>query len=167
MPLSFRRATNTDRPAIHRLVDEVLRSYGLNLLLETSDVDLADVEASYDARGGTLELIEDAGGTLLGIVGWRPGEGDVWELKKLYLSSSARGRGIGRLALDRAIAAARAGGASAMVLETSESLVEANRLYTKAGFVPVTGEAAGSFATLSEECDVAYRLELGEPDSEG
>jgi hypothetical protein len=34
-------------------------------------------------------------------------------------------------------------------------------VYTRLGFVPVEGAAAASFATLSEECDLAYRLELG------
>ena len=63
--------------------------------------------------------------------------------------------------VDAAIEEARAAGARAIVLETAERLVEANRLYTRLGFLPVQGEAAGSFARLSEQCDLAYRLELG------
>jgi hypothetical protein len=41
-------------------------------------------------------------------------------------------------------------------------LREANRLYLRFGFVPVQGPAAGPFATLTEQCDRAYRLELTE-----
>jgi hypothetical protein len=47
-----------------------------------------------------------------------------------------------------------------VVLETAAALKEANELYRRFGFVPVCGANAGSFATLSEQCDVAYRLDL-------
>jgi hypothetical protein len=47
-----------------------------------------------------------------------------------------------------------------MTLEPAAVLHEANRLYTRFGFVPVRGADAGSFATLTEPCDTAYRLEL-------
>ena len=56
--------------------------------------------------------------------------------------------------------AARRAGARAVVLETAAVLGEANRLYTRFGFVPVRGAAAASFATLSDQCDLAYRLDL-------
>jgi hypothetical protein len=49
------------------------------------------------------------------------------------------------------------------VLETATRLTEANRLYVRFGFVPVQGAAAASFATLSEQSDVAYRLDLAAP----
>jgi hypothetical protein len=59
--------------------------------------------------------------------------------------------------------AARDRGARAIVLETAAVLREANHLYLRFGFVPVHGEAAGSFATLTEQCDRAYRLDLAAP----
>jgi GNAT superfamily N-acetyltransferase len=140
-------------------VGEALGEYGLTLLLQSSDIDLTSVEHHYDERGGRLELIEGPTGEALGILGWRPA-GEVAELKKLYVTRAARGRGIGRLALERAVGFARAAGCRAIVLETSALLAEANRLYRRFGFTPVQGAAAGSFATLSEECDLAYRLDL-------
>jgi putative acetyltransferase len=97
---------------------------------------------------------------VVGVVGWRPASGDIVELKKLYLRSGARGHGIGRRALDRVVAAARDRGARAVVLETAAVLRDAVRLYTRAGFVPVEGAAAGSFANLTDQCDRAYRLAL-------
>ncbi|MBV9880769.1 MAG: GNAT family N-acetyltransferase [Gemmatirosa sp.] len=160
MDIVYRRATNHDRPVVHRLIDAALREYGLHLLLDTSDVDLNDIEAEYDARGGRFELIEDADGTMLGVLAWRPGGAGVVELKKLYLAPAARGRGLGRRALARVVDAARADGAHAIVLETAEVLAEANRLYAQSGFVRVQGAAAATFATLSDQCDLAYRLDL-------
>jgi GNAT superfamily N-acetyltransferase len=168
----FRRATNRDQQIAQRLVDAALREYGLCVLLDTADVDLTDLERHYDGRGGRFELLESERGEPLGVLGWRPAAAAaaaaddgacVVELKKLYLAPAARGRGLGRRALDRVVAAARDLGARAVVLETAAVLGEANRLYTRFGFVPVQGAQAASFATLSDQCDLAYRLDLPSP----
>lgn len=166
MEIAFRRATRADSAAAMQLVDRALRDYGLWAVPEAGDIDLTDVEQYYDARGGCFELIE-LGGELVGVVGWRPAggagsgvSGGVIELKKLYLAASARGHGLGRRAIERVIAAARAAGARAIVLETAVRLTEANALYRRLGFVPVQGAAAASFQTLTDQCDLAYRLEL-------
>jgi len=160
MEVRFRRATNADCGIAQQVVDRALRDYGLHLVLELGDRDLADLEAHYDARGGQFELLETADGVVVGVVGWRPASDEVMELKKLYLTAAARGHGLGRRALQRVIDAARDRGARAIVLETATVLRDAVRLYTRSGFVPVEGEAAGSFATLTDQCDRAYRLEL-------
>lgn len=156
----FRQATNADCEVAQQLVDRALRDYGLCVVLDAGDRDLTDLEGHYAARGGRFELIEAGDGEVVGVLAWRPVGDDVIELKKLYLAAGARGRGLGRRALARLIDAAREVGARAIVLETAARLREANRLYTRAGFVPVHGEAAGPFATLADQCDLAYRLEL-------
>jgi GNAT superfamily N-acetyltransferase len=160
MEVRFRRATNDDLEVVQQLVDRALRDYGMYALFEATDADLTDIERHYDAHGGCLEVLE-SGGEVIGVLGWRPARDGVFELKKLYLRADARGRGLGRRAVARAIEVARAAGARAIVLETSAQLTEANGLYTRLGFVPVKGAAAAAFATLSEQCDLAYRLELG------
>jgi len=170
MEIAFRRATRGDSPAAMQLVDRALRDYGLYAVPEAGDIDLTDLEQHYDARGGCFELIE-IGGALVGVVGWRPVgpagggvvggvAGGVIELKKLYLAAGARGHGLGRRAIERVIAAARSACARAIVLETATRLTEANALYRRLGFVPVQGAAAASFATLADQCDLAYRLDL-------
>jgi len=160
MDVRFRRATNADCRIAQDIVDRALRDYGLHVVLERGDRDLADLEAHYDARGGRFELLETAAGEVVGVVGWRAAPDDVIELKKLYLVASARGHGLGRRALERVVEVARGRGARAIVLETANVLGDAVRLYTRFGFVPVEGKAAGAFATLTEQCDRAYRLEL-------
>lgn len=159
MDVAFRRATRADSPIALQVVDRALREYGLYAVPDAGDIDLTDLERYYDARGGCFELLE-AGGEVIGVVGWRPAGDGVIELKKLYLASSARGLGLGRRALERVIQAARAAGARAIVLETATRLTEANALYRRLGFVPVQGETAASFATLCSQCDQAYRLDL-------
>lgn len=159
MDATFRRATDTDAPAALAVVDRALRDYGLWAVPEAGDIDVVEIERHYDSRGGRLELIE-LGGEVVGVVGWRPSRDGTVELKKLYLLAAARGHGIGRQAAARVIDAARAAGARAIVLETAARLTEANALYRRLGFVPVSGPAAGSFATLTDQCDLAYRLDL-------
>ncbi len=160
MDVRFRRATNNDCGRAQQLVDRALRDYGLHIVLEAGDRDLADIEVHYDARGGCFELLETAAGEVVGVVGWRAASTHVIELKKLYLAAHARGQGLGRRAIERVIDAARGRHAKAIVLETATVLQDAVRLYTNLGFIPVEGEAAGSFATLTAQCDRAYRLDL-------
>ena len=160
--VTFRRATNRDCEAATRVVDGALREYGLHAILDGADVDLTDIDTYYNARGGHFELLEDSAGDVLGVLAWKSGGDGVVELKKLYLVPKARGRGFGRRALTRVVDSARAAGARTVVLETAAALKEANQLYTRFGFVQASGADACSFSTLSEQCDLAYRLDLSE-----
>jgi len=61
-------------------------------------------------------------------------KGDYAEVKSMFVSPSARGKGVGEKLLDRLEATARTKGHKAMKLETGNVLHAAHRLYTKAGF---------------------------------
>jgi GNAT superfamily N-acetyltransferase len=157
----FRRATNADCAVAQDIVHEALGDHGLGILLDTSDKDLRDLEGHYDARGGAFELIFVAGrDEPIGVLGWRPGADGTVELKKVYLRRSARGLGVGKIAVERVIDRARAMGVSAVVLETAHAMTDAIRLYTRLGFRPVTGADAAAFANLGDDCEQAFRLDL-------
>ena len=159
--VEFRRATNADCATAQAIVREALGDHGLGLLLDTSDKDLHDLEAHYDARGGAFELIyAGSGHEPVGVLGWRPGVDATLELKKVYLRRTARGLGVGRLAIQRVIDRARELGLQAIVLETAHVMTDAIRLYTRLGFRPVTGEDAAAFAELGPDCEQAFRLDL-------
>jgi putative acetyltransferase len=159
--LEFRRATNADLAIAQAIVREALNDQGLGLLLETSDKDLLDLEAHYDARGGAFELIyAGSSDQPVGVLGWRPGVSGTLELKKVYLRRSARGLGVGRIAVQRVIDHARSLGLDAVVLETAHAMKDAIRLYTRLGFRPVAGEDAAAFANLGQDCEQAFRLTL-------
>jgi ribosomal protein S18 acetylase RimI-like enzyme len=159
--VEFRRATNADCAIAQDIVREALGDHGLHILLDTSDKDLRDLEGHYDARGGAFELIYVAGrDEPIGVLGWRPGVNGTVELKKVYLRRSARGLGVGRIAVDRVIDRARAMSARAVVLETAHAMTDAIRLYTRLGFRPVTGADAAAFANLGDDCEQAFRLDL-------
>ena len=91
------------------------------------------------------DLVEPAGLLLLARVDGEPvGAGAVKfhgrgpaELKRMWVSSDARGLGIGRRLLAELEARAREHGAISARLETNRSLTEAIRLYRSAGYVEV------------------------------
>jgi ribosomal-protein-alanine N-acetyltransferase len=79
---------------------------------------------------------EDAGGAVVGyVVAWfAAGEG---EIANVAVAPSARGRGIGGMLLDAAIATAADHGAEALYLDVRESNARARALYDSRGFVEV------------------------------
>jgi len=151
--LTIRSATNDDRERVAKLVFGVLAEYGLEPDPETTDADLQDIEANYLQRGGLFEVIEDSG-NMLGSVGLYPVNKTTCELRKMYFIPSARGLGLGKYVLARAIARAKELGFKQIVLETSSKLIAANRLYNKFGFKPVASDH------LASRADQAYKLDL-------
>lgn len=151
--LTIRSATNDDRERVAKLVFGVLAEYGLEPDPETTDADLQDIEANYLQRGGLFEVIEN-GGNMLGSVGLYPVNKTTCELRKMYFIPSARGLGLGKYVLERAIAQARALGFKQILLETSSKLVAANQLYNKFGFKPMASDH------LASRADQAYKLDL-------
>lgn len=73
------------------------------------------------------------------------------ELVKLYLSPAARGKGIGKILLEKCMAVARELGYSKMYLETMPELTIAIPMYEKAGFTYLPGAQGCSGHT---GCDI-------------
>lgn len=78
-------------------------------------------------------------------------EEDTCELVKMYLSSSARGQGLGKTILQRCIDEAKAIGYKKMYLETMPELKVAIPMYKKFGFTFLKGPKGNSGHT---GCDV-------------
>jgi GNAT superfamily N-acetyltransferase len=117
------------------LVGDTLRDFGFERDPEL-DGDLDDPAATYAAL-----WIAEADGAVAGSVALRDLGGDVYELKRMYLRSAHRGRGIGKRLLATALDWASANGAAAIRLDTTGRMVAARRLYEAAGFVQVPGES--------------------------
>jgi putative acetyltransferase len=153
--LALRDAVSADSAPVRELVCEVLAEYGLKPNPGGSDGDLADVVASYSARGGVFRVLVSEAGEIVGCGGLYPLDDRTAEIRKMYFRPAARGRGFGRELLTDLVDGARERGFRRVVLETASVLERAIALYRSFGFNRYQP------AHLAERCDQAFALELG------
>jgi putative acetyltransferase len=123
--------------------------------LEPRDMEILDnPAATVLAHGGCIWVAEASdSGAILGTIGLMVHDGH-WEVIKLGVRASERGRGLGRALLETLIAHARAqGDIDRLVLDTASGLRPALRLYESLGFTRLS-RPTGNFATA----DVAMEL---------
>jgi|SRR5688500_11040968 ribosomal protein S18 acetylase RimI-like enzyme len=115
-----RLAEATDAPAISK-VRELFAEYAR----------LVDEPCCFeDFEAHKLFLLEnDAGCVALRFL-----TADTAEMKRLYVRGAYRGRGLGRVLAETAIAAAREAGCARVVLDTLPKMREAQSLYQALGF---------------------------------
>ncbi|MEL7314745.1 MAG: GNAT family N-acetyltransferase [Cyanobacteria bacterium J06559_3] len=80
---------------------------------------------------------------------------DTYELAKMTVKETARGRGIGQLLGEAAIAKARDLGAKRLYIESNTTLEPAIRLYQKLGFQKIVGQPSPY-----ERCNIQMELKL-------
>lgn len=150
---TLRRATNADIPAVWALISSVLRSYGITTNEQTTDKDLADIEANYWDRKGAFFLLLH-GEEVIGTAALHHETDAVCEVCRMYLAPQYRGQGLGRRLLEHCVREARERGFEEMCLKTASVLVEAISLYKRAGFTVVEGAEVGG------NCDLVMRRSL-------
>lgn len=151
-----RRATDADAAAVQALVFPIMEEFGLGLAPDGADADLYNIQASYDDRGGWLELVS-CNGVLVGTVGMYPLDRATVELRKMYLRADQRGSGLGKAMLARSIRQAAAAGFEEIVLETATVLEAAIGLYRRFGFERENDNSPSCGKTA---CDQVWRLQL-------
>lgn len=151
--ISYRQATNDDMACVTEIIYQTLREYGLSPDPGETDKDLSDFEKYYFSRGGYFEVCE-VDGVVVGSWGLYPRDPGSCELRKMYLLSNQRGKGIGKEMMLRSLAKARELGFKRVELETASVLKEAIEIYKKFGFKPITGRH------LAARCDQAMELIL-------
>jgi putative acetyltransferase len=155
---SIRAAIQADSPTILEIIASCLKDYGL--ALDTKDVDacVLDLEGNYQRPGGIFEVLLDAHQRLIGCYGLLPrGNQEATstvELRKMYLLSSHRGKGLGKFLMQRAIHQAKRLNFKRIELETASVLKEAVGLYKAFGFQTMDK------AHIPERCDSAMSLEI-------
>lgn len=126
-------------PELLALLDEfyAMRSAGFPGTYTTSTPD----EAEFTPPVGVFLLVRDDTGAAVGCGGIRriasDGDGVRYEVKHLFLQSSTRGRGWGRMLLDGLERQAREWGATELVLDTHHTLEAAGGLYATSGFTAI------------------------------
>ena len=150
----IREATNLDIPEVTDLIYSILEEYGLKPDPCGTDADLTDIETNYIKNGGSFDVLLDTGGRVVGSVAIYRISEEVCELRKMYLDSSQRGQGKGKILLDHGISKARELGFKRITLETATVLKEAISLYISYGFMEFAAE------NESSRCDQTYYLDI-------
>lgn len=137
----------------------------ITAMFRLEDTDRAVLEnprARIIAPGGAILFVAAAD---LGVIGTcalqRTGDG-AFELTKMGVRESARGRKAGAFLLDAVIARAATLGARTLYLLTSSRCAPASHLYEKAGFRH-DAQIMAQYGARYERCDVAMRYAPGPP----
>ena len=107
---------------------------GLDLCFQGFEQELADLPGKYAPPRGRLSLayLEDH---LAGCIALRPLDGDICEMKRLFVRGSFRAKGVGKRLIEALITEAREIGYRAMRLDTFPMRMEkAVNLYEGYGF---------------------------------
>ncbi|KOS04680.1 acetyltransferase [Flavobacterium akiainvivens] len=123
------------------VIAQVIRRVFIELGAPTTGTAYADpvldrLSTVYDKEGTTYFVVESKG-EVIGGAGIAPLDGgiaNVCELQKMYFSPEARGRGIGTELMQKCLDTARQFGYSQCYIETLDSMLAAQKLYTKTGF---------------------------------
>ncbi len=120
---------------------ELFREYqtqlNVDLCFQGFEQELATLPGKYAHPTGSILLATHAG-KYVGCVAVRPIEGDVCEMKRLYVRDQFRGLSAGRKLAEAVIEKARELGFKKMQLDTLQRLERAIGLYAKLGFVETT-----------------------------
>ena len=130
--------TPTDLAAIKALFTTYVASLGIDLSFQNYASEYSNLPGAYSPPTGELLLAKTLDtDQILGCVALRalPGVGTgCCEMKRLYVTSAGRGRGVGKALAVAAIQTARALGYDEMRLDTLASMAAAKRLYGQLGF---------------------------------
>jgi len=118
-----------DVDAVRSLFAEYARSVDEPCCFAGLERELAELPRGYRA----LFVAEDDG-VAAGCVGLREVDRDTAEMKRLYVRSAWRGRGLGRALAQAAIEAARSAGYARIVLDSLPKMHEARALYRRLDF---------------------------------
>jgi ribosomal protein S18 acetylase RimI-like enzyme len=130
----IRVQTVTEIGAARDLFVEYAQSLGFSLCFQGFDHELANLPGDYAPPKGRL-LLALVDGAPAGVIGLRALEGDICEMKRLYVKPDFRGHGLGRQLADRVIEEAKKIGYTRMRLDSvADQMQTAIAMYRKMGF---------------------------------
>lgn len=132
----IRPAIAADIPDVRQMLREYLEWIGLDLAFQQIDAELAGLPGDYAPPRGALFVVTE-GRRYLAMIGLRPIDGPIAEMKRLYVRPEARGRGLARALIARVCDQARALGYTEIRLDTLPQMGDAQALYEMLGFTDI------------------------------
>lgn len=127
----------SDNAMLAKIIRKSLEEFNANKPGTVYFDDTTDNLSAVFTADKSIYFVAEENGMILGGAGIYPTANlpeDTCELVKLYLSSNARGKGIGKLLMEQCFAAAKELGYKKIYLETMPELNIAVPLYEKMGF---------------------------------
>ena len=150
----IRPVEKKDVSGVVELVRTTLAEFGIEFGKGAStDDQLHELPESYSAEGGAFFVALD-GDKVIGTAGVAAIEPGVFELRKMYLHPSTRGKGLGQKLFDACLAHVVATGGKRIVLDTTEKMTAAIAFYERNGFVRDDTQRRAS------RCSRGYRRDL-------
>jgi ribosomal protein S18 acetylase RimI-like enzyme len=141
--VEIRHASPADLPRIRELVRAYVAWIGLDLAFQEIDAEIDGLPGDYAPPRGVLLV---AGDPAVAMIALRPldkacraeaGSAKAGEMKRLYVSPEARGRGLARALILRLLDEARALGYEEIRLDTLPMMGDAQALYSALGFADI------------------------------
>lgn len=137
MEVTFRKIEKRDNAEIASLIRKVFREFGIDRPGTVYTDPTTDDLYTLFRKPGSEYWIAEENSRIIGGCGIYPTpnlpEG-CCELVKLYLDAAQRGKGIGRMLMEKAFESAREHGFRQIYLESMPELSKAISLYEKSGF---------------------------------
>lgn len=162
-PPQIRPVENRDGPDLARLIARIFSDYPNSPFVEAEFPELTAPRDHYVAKKRGAMWVVEVDGVVVGSLAVCPTDrADTQEIYKVYLAHALRGSGLAQALLARAVAVARAAGATRIRLWTDTRFQAGHRFYEKAGFArkPVVRFLPDS-TNAWEYCYVATLDELG------
>lgn len=126
--------TEDDFLEAKKLFLEYAETLGFSLCFQGFDKELAQISTLYAVPTGVLLLLENTEGVAVGCVGVKKWQEEAGELKRLYIKSAEKGKGLGKWLMQAAFDEALKLGYKKLVLDTLPQMKEAVAMYEKYGF---------------------------------
>ncbi|MBM7830688.1 ribosomal protein S18 acetylase RimI-like enzyme [Agromyces cerinus] len=139
--------TESSRLILRRYYDDIIGRYNGRPATDSEIEETLADEPSDDLRGETgAFVVARDGHEVLGCAGVRYIDAEVGELTRVFITSEARGRGLGAALIGEVERVAERRGVRRIRLEVRGDLVEAQRLYRRAGYREVAAFSDGPYA---------------------
>lgn len=140
--ITLRKISLNDNAALALIIRSSLAEFGANKPGTVFFDDTTDHLYEMFQEPGSIYFVAELDGKVLGGAGVYTSEGlpaQTCELVKMYLRPEARGRGLGKLLIDKCLEIARGLGYLQVYIETMPELRKAVSIYKKFGFEYLNG----------------------------